>query len=92
MSNIFGIDLGTSNIKIYNRDEDGLFVEKNMIAIENKTNVFAYGNSAYEMYEKAPDKIQITYPLSSGVIADIEHMEALVKLFLTDQMKGSVKP
>ena len=48
MANIFGIDLGTSNIKIYNRDEDGLFVEKNMIAIENKTRVFAYGNSAYE--------------------------------------------
>ena len=92
MGNIFGIDLGTSNIKIYNRDEDSLTVEKNMIAIENKTNVFAYGNSAYEMYEKAPDKIKITYPLNSGVIADIEHMETLVKLFLTDQMKGSVKP
>ena len=86
MGNIFGIDLGTSNIKIYNRDEDSLTVEKNMIAIENKTTVFAYGNSAYEMYEKAPDKIKITYPLNSGVIADIEHMETLVKLFVTDQM------
>ncbi len=92
MANVFGIDLGTSNIKIYNRDEDSLTVEKNMIAIENKTHVFAYGNSAYEMYEKAPDKIQISYPLNSGVIADIEHMETLVKLFVTDQMKGSVKP
>ena len=49
MGNIFGIDLGTSNIKIFNRDEDSLTVEKNMIAIENKTNVFAYGNSAYEI-------------------------------------------
>ena len=92
MANIFGIDLGTSNIKIYNRDEDGLTVEKNMIAIEHKTNIFAYGNSAYEMYEKAPDNINITYPLNSGVIADIAHMETLVKLFLTDQMKGNVKP
>ena len=92
MSNIFGIDLGTSNIKIYNRDADGLTVEKNMIAIENKTNVFAYGNSAYDMYEKAPDKIRISYPLNSGVIADIEHMETLVKPFITDQMKVSVKP
>ncbi len=92
MANIFGIDLGTSNIKIYNRDEDNITVEKNMIAIENKTHVFAYGNSAYEMYEKAPDKIKISYPLNSGVIADIEHMETLVKLFITDQMKGVVKP
>ncbi|WP_081779826.1 rod shape-determining protein MreB [Butyrivibrio proteoclasticus] len=92
MSNVFGIDLGTSNIKIYNKDGDSLTVEKNMIAIENKTNVFAYGNSAYEMYEKAPDKIQISYPLNSGVIADIEHMETLIKLFITDQMKGQTKP
>ena len=92
MGNIFGIDLGTSNIKIFNKDEDNLTVEKNMIAIENKTNVFAYGNSAYDMYEKAPDKIKISYPLNSGVIADIEHMETLVKLFITDQMKGAVKP
>ena len=62
MANIFGIDLGTSNIKIYNKDEDSLTVEKNMIAIENKTTIFAYGNSAYDMYEKAPGNIKITYP------------------------------
>ena len=36
-SNIFGIDLGTSNIKIYNRADDTILVEKNMIAIENKS-------------------------------------------------------
>lgn len=35
-NNAFGIDLGTSNIKIYNRADDDVFVEKNMIAIENK--------------------------------------------------------
>ena len=45
MGNVFGIDLGTSNIKIYNRDEDSLTVEKNMIAIEDRKNLFAYGIS-----------------------------------------------
>ena len=35
-NNVFGIDLGTSNIKIYNRTADSVMVEKNMIAIENK--------------------------------------------------------
>ena len=48
-NNAFGIDLGTSNIKIYNRADDEVFVEKNMIAIENKKNLFAYGDSAFEM-------------------------------------------
>ena len=48
-NNAFGIDLGTSNIKIYNRADDEVFVEKNMIAIENKRTLFAYGDAAFEM-------------------------------------------
>ena len=91
-NNTFGIDLGTSNIKIYNKATDAVTVEKNLIAVENKTSLLAYGDSAYDMYEKAPSNIKISYPLSNGVIADIEHMKTLVKLFITDQMKGALKP
>ncbi|MCH5256292.1 MAG: rod shape-determining protein [Lachnospiraceae bacterium] len=88
----FGIDLGTSNIKIYNRTDDSVLVEKNMIAIENKKNMFAYGNSAFEMYEKTPSNINITYPLNNGVIADIQNMETLIKYFMVDLMKGNIRP
>lgn len=91
-SNIFGIDLGTSNIKIYNRSDDTILVEKNMIAIENKSTLFAYGDSAFEMYEKAPANIHISYPLSNGVIADIKNMELLVKYFINDLSRGNVRP
>ena len=83
-TNVFGIDLGTNNIKIYSKNEGQILVEKNMIAIENKKNLFAYGDSAYEMYEKAPGNIHISFPLSHGVIADIQNMETLVKYFLND--------
>ena len=91
-NNVYGIDLGTSNIKIYSKNEDGVMIQKNMIAIENKKNLFSYGDSAYEMYEKAPANIQISFPLNNGVIADIKDMEVLVKYFLTDLMKGKVAP
>lgn len=91
-SNIFGINLGTSNIKIYNRADDTILVEKNMIAIENKSTLFAYGDSAFEMYEKAPANIHISYPLSNGVIADIKNMELLVKYFINDLSRGNVRP
>lgn len=90
--NAFGIDLGTSNIKIYNRADDTILVEKNMIAIENKNTLFAYGDSAFEMYEKAPSNIHISYPLSNGVIADIKNMELLVKYFINDLSRSNVKP
>jgi rod shape-determining protein MreB len=92
LNNIFGIDLGTSTIKIYNKAADQITVQKNMIAIQNKTNVLAYGDEAYDMYEKGPSSINITYPLNNGVITDINHMEMLVRLFIGDEMKGRVKP
>lgn len=90
-NNVFGIDLGTSNIKIYNKNDDGIMVEKNMIAIENKNTLFAYGDSAYEMYEKAPSNINISFPLNNGVIADIKNMELLIKYFINDLSKGGLK-
>lgn len=91
-NNVYGIDLGTSNIKIYSRNEDTIMVEKNMIAIENKNTLFAYGDSAYEMFEKAPANIHISYPLCNGVIADIQNMQLLIKYFINDICKGSLRP
>ena len=90
-NNAFGIDLGTGNIKIYNRADDAILVEKNMIAIENKNTLFAYGDSAFDMYEKAPGNIHISYPLSNGVIADIKNMETLIKYFINDLTRGNLK-
>lgn len=91
LNNVFGIDLGTNNIKIYNRADDTILVEKNMIAIENKNNIFAYGDSAFDMYEKAPSNIHISYPLSNGVIADIHNMEKIVRFFINDLTGNSIK-
>ena len=92
MINAFGIDLGTSNIKVFNGLNDSFIMEKNMIAIEGKDTLFAYGDSAYEMYEKAPDNINISFPLCNGVIADIGNMQTLIQYFMSDLYKGTVKP
>lgn len=90
-SSAYGIDLGTNNIKIYAKGEEQVFTAKNMIAIENKNTVFAYGDAAFEMYEKAPSTIHISYPLCNGVIADIKNMQCLVKCFINDLSKGNIK-
>ena len=91
MNNTFGIDLGTSTICIYNHEKRSFFHEKNMIAIDKRAGVIAYGDSAYEMFERAPDNIKVTYPLSNGVIADIHNMQTLLKLFVTDVSGGNYK-
>lgn len=74
----FGIDLGTSTIKIYQKGEGVVLDEKNIIAIANRKQIIAAGNEAYEMHGKSPANIEVTYPVKSGVIADINNMQELL--------------
>lgn len=89
--NAIGIDLGTYNIKIYNGFTDNISTHKNMIAIQNKRNVLAYGDEAFKMYEKAPDNIAVTFPVTNGVIADINHMQILLHNFVEDATGGNFR-
>lgn len=79
---IYGIDFGTSTIKIYQKNDGVILDEKNVIAIQDRKKIIAAGNEAYEMYEKTPANIFVTYPVKNGVIADIANMlELLNHLF-----------
>ncbi|MCR4923587.1 MAG: rod shape-determining protein [Lachnospiraceae bacterium] len=89
--NAFGIDLGTYNIKIYNGFKETISSHKNIIAIQNRHNIFAYGDDAFTMYEKAPSNIVVSYPLINGVIADIHNMQVLLKNFILDEMDGNLR-
>ncbi|MCR5595020.1 MAG: rod shape-determining protein [Lachnospiraceae bacterium] len=90
--NSYGIDLGTSNIKIYDGNDGHILIEKNMIAVNDHGDLFAYGDSAYEMYEKAPANIHLSFPLCNGVIAELKYEQILVRNFLNDMMKNNVHP
>ncbi len=79
-----GIDFGTSSIKFYKNGEGVILHEKSVIAIYNKNHTFAVGNEAFEMYEKAPVNIEVSYPVKNGVIADIGNMQAMVDYFFQE--------
>ena len=78
---VYGIDFGTSNIKIYNGVTRTSLSEKNIIAIKNKTDLFEIGDEAFKMYEKAPDNIEVVFPIKYGVIADLKKMKMLFEQF-----------
>ncbi|MCI5937517.1 MAG: rod shape-determining protein [Eubacterium sp.] len=90
MSKAIGIDFGTSSIKFYKNGEGVILHEKSVIAIYNKQHTFAVGNEAYEMYEKAPANIAVSYPVKNGVIADIGNMQAMIDYFFM-QLDGKRK-
>ncbi|WP_302625474.1 rod shape-determining protein [uncultured Eubacterium sp.] len=78
---VFGIDFGTSNIKIYNGITRTTLNEKNIIAIKNKNELFEIGDEAYKMYEKSPENINVIFPIKYGVIADLKSMKMLFEQF-----------
>lgn len=88
--NVFGVDLGTSEIKIYSFRKNRLLHEHNMIAIKDASQVLAVGNDAYEMYEKNPPGIVVERPVANGRIADVAEVEMLLRLLLkkTDSHAG----
>lgn len=87
---IYGVDLGTSSIKIYSQRKKEIKIEKNMIAMRNKDQVLAIGNDAYEMFEKTPANIEVTYPVTYGKIANLNHVEIVLHslLYEMDQHAG----
>ena len=79
--NIYGVDIGTSNLKMCCNEKGIILNEKNRIAIANKKEMLAFGDEAYDMYEKAPENIEVSFPVKFGVIADIENMQTLLVSF-----------
>ena len=79
--NIYGVDIGTSNLKMCCNEKGRILNEKNIIAIANKKEMLAFGDEAYDMYEKAPENIEVSFPVKFVVIADIENMQTLLVSF-----------
>ena len=91
MSNGYGIDLGTGNLKIYSVSSGEVTNQKNTIAIVNKNEMYAYGDDAYLMYEKAPETIEVSFPIINGVIADFDNMQAMLLRVLDNDVKAKLK-
>lgn len=89
-NNVYGIDLGTCNMKVFCKSTGKILNEKNTIAIVNKNQMYAYGDAAYAMYEKAPENIHVTFPIVNGVIADINNVQTMIFDFLEKHAKGKI--
>ncbi len=79
-----GIDLGTANTLVYNKQKEEIVLnEPSVVAVDKETKkVLAVGQEAKEMLGKTPDHIIAVRPLSEGVIADYDITEAMIKYFI----------
>lgn len=80
--NVYGLDLGSYEIKVYDKKIDAIWQEKDVIAIADEKHIFSVGDEAYEMYEKTPEHIEIIFPMKQGVISHFYHMQYLLQNLL----------
>ncbi len=76
--NIYGLDLGTYELKVFDKKRDFIWKEKNIIARKDKEFLYAAGDEAWVMFEKSPDNIEVLFPMQNGVIARFHDMQCLL--------------
>ncbi len=101
LSNLFGfrspgiaIDLGTANTVVYVQGRGIVLNEPSVVALEIKngqSRVRAVGADAKLMMGKTPDNIRTIRPLRSGVIAELDVAEQMIKHFVQKAQGGRAK-
>src|SRR3989338_3540897 len=78
-----GIDLGTSNTRLYLKGDGIVVNEQTLVAINSRTSeVINIGNDAKKMIDRTPAHINLVRPLVNGVISDFEVTEQILKHIL----------
>ncbi|HEB53600.1 MAG TPA: rod shape-determining protein [bacterium] len=94
-----GIDLGTANTLVFVRDKGIVLDEPSVVAVRRGTTEvlldgMAVGDAALEYLGRTPPGFTAVRPMKSGVIADFEVTEKMLKYFMGKACGGKrlVKP
>jgi len=86
-----GIDLGTSNTRVYTKDKGIVIDEPSVVAINTKTEqILAVGQEAKSMLGKTPPHILVARPLTNGIISDYEITEKMLRYFIDRVYEGTL--
>ena len=81
--NDLGIDLGTSNVLIYQQGKGLVLRRPAVVAIERSTKkVLVIGDDAQRMVGRTPSNIMAIRPLKQGTVADFELTNTMLRFFL----------
>lgn len=85
-----GIDLGTANSLVYQKNRGLVLNEPTVAAVNNKTmEILAVGEKAKKMMGRTPEHISVIRPLVNGVISDFDMTQELLRQFIKRLNHGS---
>ena len=89
LSKDIGIDLGTSNVRIYQRGRGIVLREPSVAAIvKGSKQLKAAGEDARQMVGREPNSIEIVHPVQGGVIANYTVTQQMLAHFLHKVVGG----
>ena len=80
MARVYGIDPGTSTLRIYQKGAGIIYNQKNMMAVLDGKKIIATGDEAWEMEGRTPANIEVVSPIRSGVLAQVKNMLAMLNI------------
>ncbi len=85
LSRDLGVDIGTSNLRVFQRGRGIVVREPSVLAYANGTAApRAYGGEAAKLLGRAPDTLDIVHPMRGGAIASYVGAQALLSHFLSE--------
>lgn len=88
-----GIDLGTTNTRVYVKNKGIVTRQPSVVAInlaKTPASVVAVGNEAKEMIGRTPGSIVATNPIRFGVVADFDEAVEMVAKFIGKALEKKV--
>ncbi len=86
-----GIDLGTANTLIYEKNKGIVVNEPTLVALNNRTGQILFiGSEARKMLDRTPSHITLVKPLINGIVSDFEMTEEILKYFLRKMGEGAL--
>lgn len=88
--NRLGVDMGSSQVRIYN-GEKMLLAEASCACVDNLDgHVLGFGMDAQIRYHHAPENTTLEWPVQNGMIANYEMTKAMMRYFLNKSLHHSV--
>ena len=88
-----GIDLGTSNTKVFVKGKGIVIRQPSVVAVnisKSPARVVAVGKEAKEMIGRTPGSVTAMHPLRDGVIADFDATAEMLEMFIKKAMGSKI--
>lgn len=86
----YGLDIGTWNIRLSSLGSGTYISEKNVIAVKDNKYIIGYCDEAFAMYERAPENVEVSFPVQDSVISEIDKMQMILEYIYRKINRGKM--